>query len=183
MFVASAESQALYTGSDQAFVNAVYRNLFNRNAESDGLNFWTGFLQRKVPTRGQVMLYMLAGGQNDDAIVEQKKAQAAQMFTASLQAAGSNAILAYNGEPVVQAMREWLGTINARTDMNTIQPQIDNLVKQVQDAPGPFPAVTRYSGFQYLQDLNSNGPAYSAYYEYATNGIIPVRNQSVIATL
>lgn len=173
LFVNSPESQALYTGNNQAFLNAIYRNVFNRNAEPDGLAFWSGFLERKELTRGQVVLHVLIGAQNDDAVIEKKKVQASLRFSASVEARGASAILNYGEDDVNQAARELLGLIGADTDLDAFQSQIDALIDELGYAPSRLPVVSRYSGFHYLQDAQSSEPAYAAYYKYADHGIVP----------
>ena len=103
-FAAGAESQALYTGNNAAYINTIYRNIFNREVEPGGLAFWSGFLDRGDLTRGQVVLWILNGGENEDAIVKEKKLQASSYFSA---VAGSAAkfITAYDGDASGQTDR------------------------------------------------------------------------------
>lgn len=165
VFVNSEESQGLYTGSNAAFINSVYRNLFNRNAEAEGLTFWSGFLERKTLTRGQIVLSIAAGAQNDDRVVEDKKTKVAQDFQNLLQLAGATAILSYDGDRVNQAARELLGMIAATTDTAVFQEQSLQLINDMQLIPGGLPVVRRYSGFNDLQDMSEAGPTYAAYFK------------------
>lgn len=164
-FVNSPESQRLYTGDNVAFINAVYQNAFNRNVEPDGLAFWSGFVNRGELTRGQVVLWILNGGQNEDAILIAKKVQASVNFTVALANKGDLAKRAYAGESVNQGVRDLLASITAGTDIVAFQARIDDFIETIVSTPGDLPAITRYSGFNYLQDM-SNAPTYSAYYSY-----------------
>ncbi|WGG49065.1 DUF4214 domain-containing protein [Rugamonas sp. DEMB1] len=164
-FVDSSESQGLYTGNTAAFVNAVYRNTYNRNAEAEGLAFWSGFVARGELSRGQVALRILDGGQNDDAIVLAKKTQASINFTVALAKKEELAKRSYIGDSVNQAVRDLLGTVTATTDIAAFQAQIDAMIESFTYRPDSLPSIQRYSGFSYLQDMAST-PSYSAYYRY-----------------
>ncbi|MCU1352329.1 MAG: domain protein beta Propeller [Acidimicrobiales bacterium] len=55
-FATSAEFQNTYGSlSNQAFVKLVYKNVLDRNADANGLAFWTKKLDDKAKTRGDVM--------------------------------------------------------------------------------------------------------------------------------
>jgi hypothetical protein len=162
-FVNSQESQALYTGNNSAYVNALYLNIFNRNSETAGRAFWADLLARHVASRAQVAMAVLNAAQNEDATVVAKKTEAATYFTNAL-AKGNNYILAYAGDNINEAARELLGRIAADTDMTAFKLQIDAFIEaMVNTGPGPGVLVTRYSGFNYLQDMDAT-PAYSANY-------------------
>ena len=54
VFVASAEFQSLGNLTTTDFVNLLYRNGLEREAEPAGRDFWTGGLQRNATDRGDV---------------------------------------------------------------------------------------------------------------------------------
>ena len=164
-FANSDESQALYTGGRAAFVNSVYRNLFNRNAEAEGLAFWSGFLERKTLSRGKIVLFIAAGAQNEDKTVEDKKVQASSDFSRLLAAAGSPWQLMYSGDRASQAARDMLASVSATTDTLMFQEQSLRLIQDLNQIPGNLPRVYRYSGFDYLQDISSAEPNYAAYFK------------------
>jgi hypothetical protein len=169
MFANSAESQGLYTGNNAAFINAVYLNVFNRNAEFDGLSFWSGFLDRGQITRAQAAMWILSGAQNDDATVVKKKVQAATYFTGALDT--SVEILSYTGDSPNQALRDLFATITAATDMTAFQAEIDAFIASMQNIPGTFPVSAFYVGYNYLQAM-TNEPSYSARYSYGAGGVV-----------
>ncbi len=162
-FAAGSESQALYTGNNAAYINTIYRNIFNREVEPGGLAFWSGFLNRGELTRGQVVLWILNGGENDDAIVKEKKLLASSYFSTVVGSAVKY-ISAYDGDASGQMARELLGSITSATKLAEFQPLIDSFLASLVDSPN-IPAIARYSGFNYLQDMSA-GPAYSAYYRH-----------------
>ena len=162
-FVLSEESRGLYTGSDAAYVNAVYLNIFNRNSEDAGRKFWAGFVARNELSRAQVVMRILSGAQNDDAVIVRKKVQAATYFTNAL-AKGSVYILNYTGDNINEAARQLLAEIAATTDMTAFQARIDAFLEaMISTGPGPAIPTVRYSGFSYLQDMDSS-PSYPSKY-------------------
>lgn len=79
LFFTQPETVALYSGvSDGDFVTSVYQNVFGRNPDQDGLNFWTGQLASGGTTESGFILDFLAGaraatGSPDDvAYIESK---------------------------------------------------------------------------------------------------------------
>jgi hypothetical protein len=172
-FVNSPESRGLYTGNNAAYVNAVYLNVFNRNSEAGGLGFWTGFLGRQELSRAQVAMWVLNGAQNADAAVVAKKVEAATYFTNAL-GKGAAYIIGYSGDNISEAARALLASITATTDMTAFKVEIDAFLESMIGAPGPGVAVVRYSGFNYLQDMEA-GPAYSAKYTLAGSGQVGTR--------
>ncbi|MCK0149997.1 DUF4214 domain-containing protein [Marivita sp. S6314] len=62
LFFDQPETQSLYDGmSNTAFVNAVYGNVFGRNADDDGRTFWTSQLDAGNVTQAGFIVDFLAG--------------------------------------------------------------------------------------------------------------------------
>lgn len=169
MFANSSEFQGLYTGNNSAFINAVYLNSFNRNAEADGRAFWGGFMDRGQLTRAQVAMCILSGAQNSDKVVAAKKVQAATFFTAALDLPMEVAM--YDGSEINQAVRDLLSTITATTDMAAFETQINAFIASMLSDPGTFPASESYVGYSYVQNM-TNEPSYSARYTYSRGGVV-----------
>jgi hypothetical protein len=176
-FANSPESKGLYVANNASFINAVYLNAFNRNAEASGRTFWSGFLDRGQLTRAQAVLFILAGGQNDDAIIAPKKVQAATTLTSLLDT--DQEIKSYDGDQINEAARVLLGTITASTDMTVFRAQIEAFVASLGSSDTPFPRVLRYVGYHYLQDM-TNTPAYAASYSYSSGGIVGPANNGTL---
>lgn len=168
-FANSQESQELTAGSNSAFVNSIYLHVFNRNAELDGLDFWGGFISRSELTRAQVLLWISGGAQNTDANVAAKKLEAATYFTAALDLPQEAA--AYSGTAPNQGARDLLAMITADTDMAAFKLLMDDFIAALTTQTGQL-TVKRYIGYRYLQDMAAT-PAYSAYYSYASGGVVP----------
>ncbi|MDF2466745.1 MAG: hypothetical protein K0Q43_4980, partial [Ramlibacter sp.] len=116
-FSASPESQALYgTGVAPNFIsaatiNAIYQNLFNRDAEPAGLSYWAGEVASGRLTAAGAAYGILLGAQNDDAIAVANKLAASAAFTAALDTAPE--IIGYTGDDAAAAARAWLATVSA----------------------------------------------------------------------
>lgn len=117
LFGASGESAALYPGDNTVFVTAIYRNLFNRAPDRDGLAYWVDVLNRGVMTRPIAALYIMGGAQNDDVTIINKKIEVAKRFTDALNTPARR--VAYEGEAASALVRTMLGTVGLATDMAT----------------------------------------------------------------
>ena len=71
-----------------AFVTSVYQNLFNRNPEQAGLEFYRGRVQdelaKDVPKFSNIVLDIFVGANNDDLTTLQNKIAAADAYTSAL---------------------------------------------------------------------------------------------------
>jgi hypothetical protein len=102
-FGTSAESAALYgtvtsnQASVEAFVNAIYANLFNRAAEPAGLAYWADAITSGRLTLGDTALAIATGAPpgSEDALSAANKVAVASNFTAALNTPAL--IDAYNG--------------------------------------------------------------------------------------
>lgn len=168
-FANSQESQDLIGGSNAAFVNAVYLNIFNRNAEASGLDFWGGLINSKAATRAQVLLAIAGAAQGTDAAVAANKLDAATYFTAALDQPQKAA--AYSGANVILSVRALMAVVGVDTDMTAFKRQIDDFIVSLTGS-SQQESIKRYAGYYYLQDM-VNTPAYSAYYSYASGGVAP----------
>ncbi|HWW68535.1 MAG TPA: DUF4214 domain-containing protein [Duganella sp.] len=108
-FAQSEESRDLYEGNTSVFINSVYLQLFNRNAELAGRAFWGGFIERNEITRAQAILWLLDGATNGDAIILSAKLEAAAYLTSELDT--PQEIAAYSGKDAIQGARDLLATI------------------------------------------------------------------------
>ena len=86
-FAPQSEALALYPelGEQQPsnltrFLNDVYQNLFGRETDAAGLDFWTSVLQNGWSI-GRVILDIIQGAQGDDVTALQNKTDVAQVFT------------------------------------------------------------------------------------------------------
>jgi len=129
----SPEAAAFYGADNRETVATMYRNLFNREPDSGGLAYWSDLLDRKLLTRGQVPVALLAGADIADLTIFDRKAAVATAFTAALDTPERAAL--YNGEAAVAKLRAVL----AKVDANTSPAQEQALVREALAAIGVAP--------------------------------------------
>lgn len=139
-FVDSPEFEALYAGSTNAeIITSVYRNLFARDPDPEGLAFWEGVLDRGQIDAGMLAYEVLMGAGPADSMIIDNKTNAAVAFTAELPT-GSGM---YDAEALIAA-REWLKTINEKPfDPLDLERQIEDMFGLPEDDDlVVFPDVT-----------------------------------------
>ncbi|MBC7859424.1 MAG: DUF4214 domain-containing protein [Burkholderiaceae bacterium] len=144
-FGASAESAALYSGDNGAFVTAIYNNVLNRAPDSEGLAFWVGALNSAALTRANASLAIMAGGLANtsvqgrlDADLIGKKVMVGRGFTDALVLAPVNG---YDGDAAAAKARRMLSSLTAATDIQAFQSTIATLVSDLASAVNPNPQV------------------------------------------
>ncbi|MCZ4128575.1 DUF4214 domain-containing protein [Stutzerimonas balearica] len=111
-FSASSESQALFGNQGSAAkVNAIYNNLFARDAEPAGLQYWVQKLESGEVSQAEAMYTILNNAGAGDSTAVANKLAAAEAFTAQIDTTPE--ILGYSGANAAQSAREWLGKVNA----------------------------------------------------------------------
>ncbi|MEQ1887634.1 MAG: DUF4214 domain-containing protein [Alphaproteobacteria bacterium] len=90
-FSVQPEATALYgfltspgSGSPSSFLDSIYRNLFNRAIDGEGLGYWTGQLNAGKPV-GRAIIDIISGAQGNDLLVENNKVAVGQHFISELQ--------------------------------------------------------------------------------------------------
>ena len=89
----SSEYQERFAGLDNsALVNNIYQQLFGRDADTEGLDFYTGWLNSGIASLGSIALNIADGiaGENDDALTYNNKLAVANAFTAEIEISGAN---------------------------------------------------------------------------------------------
>ncbi|MDN3524167.1 DUF4214 domain-containing protein [Halomonas sabkhae] len=95
---------------NEELVNNLYQQLFGRDAEQDGLDFYTGKLESGELSLADIALVIAENAENADADVMANKVAAAQSFTTE---AGDD----YAGDAAADYASEFLGGVNADTDV------------------------------------------------------------------
>jgi len=113
----------------EGMLDAVYNNLFNRDAEQGGKDFWIPLLVDGTVTIDDVVTEVLAGAQNEDLVAKLAKLQAAEAFTETVVDLG----LTYAGQEDADAAHDWLAEIY---DGDTLNAALDPAVfeNDVRDA-------------------------------------------------
>ncbi len=110
-FSASPESKAFFGSLEiGAQINAIYQNLFNRDAEPAGLAYWAQEIGAGRLSLADAAMGILAGAQNADKTAVANKLAASDAFTTAL---NTNAeILGYAGAAAITPARAFLKAVN-----------------------------------------------------------------------
>lgn len=125
-FATSQESQDLYPGDNSAFLDAVYRNLFNRAPDAAGKAFWVDLMDRGVMTRSVAAVSIMAGAQTTDLDLINMKTKVASDFTTALNT--PTRLAAYDGLTANAVVRSMLAGVTLATDVNNFQTTIENTI-------------------------------------------------------
>ncbi len=108
-FSTSDEYRDTYAGMDnRAVVSEVYMNLFGREAESAGVDYWANLLDNKMITIDNVVTQIADGAEGQDEIAFKGKIAAATLFTDRLDEPHEQAAYAGPGNDIAA---EFLATI------------------------------------------------------------------------
>jgi S-layer protein len=128
-FNSAPESVALYgTGTDiisiSKFVNAIYNNVLNRDADTDGGTFWINEIVSGRLSKANAALAITQGAMANtsaqgllDAQTVSNKAAVADDFTKSLDTIAK--INSYSGDTAAGVARDLLGTVDYTTNLTT----------------------------------------------------------------
>lgn len=111
-FAQSAEYTSLFTGlNNTQAVNLVYNNLFGRDADLAGLNYWVGQLTAGSIKIGNMADAVNKGAQSTDATIVTNKTAAAVAFTNSLDTVAK--VVAYSSlsSTGLAAVKTWLSGV------------------------------------------------------------------------
>lgn len=111
----AAEADRLFGefSNNRGKVNQVYQFAFNRNGDSEGLDFWTEQIEQGNVTLATFALEVALGAQNDDIVVLNNKIESADLFTNSIDT--QSEIDAYQGSSGETFGREWLSQYGSTT--------------------------------------------------------------------
>ncbi|MGI4718347.1 MAG: DUF4214 domain-containing protein [Janthinobacterium lividum] len=111
-FATSAETQHRFGDETIASrIGRVYEQLFNREPDAEGLSFWTSAIENGHATLANMSVLILQGARNRDAELTQLRQQAADAFTARVEATGSD----YDGYASIEAARVLVRAVTADT--------------------------------------------------------------------
>jgi Ca2+-binding RTX toxin-like protein len=114
----SAESTALYSGDNTAFITAIFNNVLGRDPLIGGLTYWVKALENKEMSRAEAATQILAaatkeGGSATDAATVANKVTVATNFTAAIDTAAE--VNAYKGAAAASAARALLQQVDNTT--------------------------------------------------------------------
>ena len=100
-------------------VNQIYQNLFNRDADVQGLEFWAARLREGTFTVDQIVKVIADNASDTDAkdkTTYENKVAAAKAFSAELNTAAE--IIGYTGNAANNAAKTWLSTVSTTASLN-----------------------------------------------------------------
>lgn len=100
-------------------VNQIYQNLFNRDADVQGLEFWAGHLRNGTFTVDEIVKVIADNASDTDAkdkTTYENKVAAAKAFSAELNTASE--IIGYSGDAANNAAKTWLSTVSTTASLN-----------------------------------------------------------------
>lgn len=121
-FGTSPESRELYAGDSASFITAIYRNLFNRDPDPDGLKFWSHFIDSGALSRPITALTIMSGAINGDITIVANKVAVASEFSAALNT--PQLLQAYSGNAANVIARRMLAQVGASTSTATFRDQL-----------------------------------------------------------
>ncbi|MGH8854394.1 MAG: DUF4214 domain-containing protein [Telluria sp.] len=121
-FAASQEYKDTYAGkSPYQIVNAIYNNLFGRDAETAGLTFWGDNLRAGKFTIDQAVTIIAGAAKDQDLVAYNNKVTAATRFSESLDTASE--IIGYSGTIANNAAKQWLSGVTTKESLDAaLQP-------------------------------------------------------------
>lgn len=134
LFGNSDEYHHLYSqASSTTLVNSLYQHLFNRDAETAGLNFWAQNVDAGKLTLANVAYELVNGAQGTDLAILNEKISAATTFTASLDT--QREVDLYSNDLSALNARKWLSTIGADHTSNVqIVGVANDVINQLQSS-------------------------------------------------
>ena len=121
-FADSQEAQTRFGSNTVAErISDIYMQLFNRVPDTDGMAYWMNAINKGQASLGDVAFAILRGARGSDATLSELRQQAADAFTAEVEASGSQ----YDGYASIEAARV---LVRAVTPGST-QQDLDTLVK------------------------------------------------------
>jgi len=123
-FATSTEYMSVYGGKDnRSVVNTVYRNLFGRDGEAAGLDYWANALDKKLITVDAVVTAIASGAQNQDLVAFNNKVKFATAFTGALDLHPERA--AYNGDDALAYAKQLTSAVTTDASLATATANLD----------------------------------------------------------
>lgn len=126
IFSNSQESQDMYAGNTETFVNAIYRNMFNREPEAGGKAFWMERIGSGALTRGNAAISIMSAAASTDIDIINNKTRVASNFTRALDTTAKQQ--SYSGLAANAVVRTMMNTVGASTDVNAFQSTITTTI-------------------------------------------------------
>jgi hypothetical protein len=134
-FSLQPENKSMYANLSTAqIVNTIYKNLFGREAEPSGLNFWTTQISAGAVTVGNAALTIQGAAVGTDKIAVDSKVTAAAAFTTAVDT--PKEIADYSGTVPNFAGKMWLGKVVDASTLAAGQAFIDATILTLGSGSG-----------------------------------------------
>lgn len=144
----TAEYKERFVGqTNSQIVNSIYKSLFNRDAEADGLKFFVDGLTNGTFNIKNIAIAILDGAKGPDLTIVNNKIKAADNFTKALDT--STEIESYKGTAAAAVGRNFLTNINA--DASSV-PSLSDTDKAILTLPPPAAPVPTLLGQSFTQE-------------------------------
>jgi hypothetical protein len=154
LFGASKESSELYAGDNDAFITAIYRNIFSRDPDAAGKAFWVATIDSGAMGRAIAAITLVVGARSEDVTIINNKVAAATIFTETLKTEQQKA--AYDGTDANAEVRIMLGRIALDADAATSASLAQVTLNSLLETKSPDPAA-RYVPFANDRSIYSAG--------------------------
>ena len=129
-FATSQEYQIAYAGlSNQQVVNQVYVNLFGRNAEAGGLQYWAALLDDKKISVANVVTIVGNAALNEDLIAYNAKTAAATSFTTGLER--GYAVGGYNTPEAQMLARNFIAGVTDEASLALARAEMQSVIDKI----------------------------------------------------
>jgi len=119
-FAQQSEYTSLFTGlNNTQAVNLIYNNLFGRDADLPGLNYWVGQLANSKVTVANIADAVNKGAQGTDSTIIANKTTAATSFTTSLDTVAEVVAYASVTSSGLAAVKTWLSGVTTDASLTT----------------------------------------------------------------
>ncbi len=140
-FSTSAEATARFgDASPSDRIADVYQQLFNREPDPAGLEYWTKAIESGSISMADAAIQIMNGAQSTDAQLSTLRQEAAAQFTAEVAASG----VAYDGAAAVEAARVLIAAItpeSSTADIQSLVTATKSLVQTAHDNPEVITAL------------------------------------------
>ena len=141
----SQESKSLYgeitADNIESVIKAIYQAAFNREPESEGLNFYKqGFLEGKF-TPASIALNIVNGARGVDAVTLENKLDSALAFTKAIDPDldGKGFLATYSGDADAAKAREWLAEVTSDpSTVKTVDEAASFIKESIADSNDPI---------------------------------------------
>jgi hypothetical protein len=143
--------------NDVQMINQIFQDLFGRDADAQGLLFYTALLQSGQASIQDIAIRIIDGATGSDQAIVDAKVAAANLFTASLDQ--GNEIVAYSGQEGIDFGQNYLDQVTSAATVPTqaeVDAQIAAFVVGDPDAPTTQTNFTAAVGEQLVGTAENN---------------------------